>query len=78
MSARGGGAKVAPLSPEKSQGMTSIWGKGEQASFDLPDDYVKDYLKVSLFTNLITMYIQCTIYENDGSVISLIGFRKVS
>ena len=56
MSARGGGAKVAPLSPEKSQGMTSIWGKGEQASFDLPDDYVKDYLKVSLFTNLITMY----------------------
>ena len=35
------------MSPEKSQGMTSIWGKGGQASFDLPDDYVKDYLKVS-------------------------------
>ena len=28
--------------------MTSIWGKGGgQPTFDLPDDYVKDYLKVS-------------------------------
>ena len=47
----GGGKKDGSLSPEKSQGMTSIWGKGGQASFDLPDDYVKDYLKVKIYDN---------------------------
>jgi len=46
---RGGSAKSprsnADGSPVKSEvGMTSIWGK-DVSSFDLPDDYVQDYLK---------------------------------